>query len=96
MIVQAVQNRTVCRVRPICVMVCLVSSTNACDVLFGVDLCKDRPNFSLGNVGAINITLIFDLGLLRPTAAIGHRFGGKLKLDNCFRDLVLPLPLPRS
>jgi len=65
-----------------------------CSVLTCVK--TDRPKFSLGNVGAINITLIFDLVSLRPTAAIGHRFGGKLKLDNCLRDLVLPLPLPRT
>ena len=47
----------------------------------------DRPKFSFGNVRAINLTLIFDLVSVRLTAAIGNRLGGKLKLDNFFRDL---------
>jgi hypothetical protein len=65
-----------------------------CSVLTCVK--TDRPKFSFGNVGAINLTLIFDLVSVRPTAAIGHRLGRKLKLDNYFRDLVLPLCLSRT
>ena len=53
-----------------------------CSVLTCVK--TDRPKFSFGNVGAINLTLIFDLVSVRPTAAIGHRLGGQLKLDNYF------------
>jgi hypothetical protein len=55
----------------------------------------DRPKFSFCNVGAINLTLIFDVFSVRHTAAIGHRLGGKLKLDNYFRDLVITICLSR-